>query len=222
MRALLVCAAPVPGTVELLADLALRHDMTIAVDGGSSLCLEAGVRPDLVVGDFDSLPVEDLGRLRELGVPIQAFPIDKDVSDLELAIAEARRRGTTDITLTAAASGRLDHTLAVLGALSAASDLRPHLVEPDLDVWVLSLEGRRSLVLTGSGATISLSSFGAPAMVSARGVVWELSDQELVPTSTLGLSNRLDSNGVAQISVSGGVVLVFSPQVAGPARAQET
>ena len=47
--------------------------------------------------------------------------------------------------ITAASTGRLDHTLAVLAVLSSAVDMRPHLVEPELDVWVLSPEGRSSI-----------------------------------------------------------------------------
>jgi thiamine pyrophosphokinase len=192
------------------------------VDGGGSVCLEAGVLPDVVLGDFDSLPAEDLMRLRALGATIQQFPADKDASDLELAVAEVRGRGAATITLTAAASGRVDHTLAVFGVMAAAADLRAHLVEPDLDVWALASAGRRSLELTGPGATITLSAFGGPAVVSARGVVWELDGVTLEPESSLGLSNRIDADGRAHVSVSHGVVLVFAPQVAGSVRAQGT
>jgi thiamine pyrophosphokinase len=222
MRALLVCAAPVRGTGGLLPSLAAGHDLVVAVDGGGSLCLAAGVIPDVVLGDFDSLPAEDLKRLRELGSTIKRFPADKDATDLELAIAEVRGRGATTTTLTAAASGRADHTLAVLGVMSSAADLRTHLVEPDLDVWAVSPLGRHSLELTGPGATISLLAFGQPAVVSARGVVWELDSVTLEPDSSLGLSNRIGAEGGARVSVSEGVVLVFAPQVAGSVRAQGT
>jgi thiamine pyrophosphokinase len=220
MRALLVCAAPVPGTCALLPGLAAGADFVVAVDGGGSVCLEAGIMPDLVLGDFDSLPAADLDHLREMGVSIREFPAEKNASDLELAVAEVRERGATSLVLTAASSGRLDHTLAVLGGLSSATDLRPHLVEPDLDVWVLSSDGRASVALFGAGATISLLSFGALAVVSATGVAWELDESLLDPTSSLGLSNRIGSSGRARISVSKGVVLVFAPQVAGIVRAQ--
>jgi thiamine pyrophosphokinase len=200
--------------------LAAEADLVIAVDGGGSVCLEAGVRPDVVVGDFDSLPHAHLDSLRGLGARIQAHPADKDASDLDLAIAEARRRGAASLIVTAASSGRLDHTLAVLGALSAASDLRAHLAEPDLDVWVLSPEGRSKLTLVGAESTLSIMAVSGPAVVSAEGVVWEVSDLMLDPGSSRGLSNRVGASGRALISVSSGVVLVISPQVAGTVRAQ--
>ena len=222
MRALLVCAAPVPGTSALLPGLAAEADFVVAVDGGGSVCLEAGVLPDIVVGDFDSLSAADLDRLGCLGVSVIEFPTDKDASDLELALAEVRRRGANSVVITAASTGRLDHTLAVLSVLSSAVDLRSHLVEPELDVWALSSRGRSSITLSGTGATISLIPVGGCATVSAGGVVWELAETELHPTSSLGLSNRIGPGGRATISVSLGTVLLLAPRGPGAVRAQES
>jgi thiamine pyrophosphokinase len=222
MRALLVCAAPAPGTARLLPGLAAEADLVVAVDGGGSVCLEAGVVPDIVVGDFDSLPADDLDRLEQRGVSVIEFPAEKDASDLELAVTEIRRRGANSVVITAASTGRLDHTLAVLAVLSSAADLRPHLVEPELDVWVLSPRGRSSIPLSGAGATISLMPFGASATVSASGCVWELFEIELDPSSSLGLSNRIGQDGRATISVSRGVVLLLAPRGPGAVRAQES
>jgi thiamine pyrophosphokinase len=222
MKALLVCASPAPGAHGLLRKLVADADLTIAVDGGGSLCLSAGVTPDVVLGDFDSLSSADLKRLSDSGASVVRFPADKDESDLELAVAEARRRGATTLVLTAASSGRLDHTLAVLGVLSSAADLLPHLAEPDLDVWALSPTGRDSMVLTGADATISLLPFGSPAVVSTEGAVWDVDADEFDPAETRGLSNRIGPSGSARIRVSSGVVLLFAPQVAGTVRAQGT
>jgi thiamine pyrophosphokinase len=220
VKALLVCAAPVEGTCRLTARLAAEADLVVAVDGGGLVCLEAGVVPDVVVGDFDSLCEADLARLAEQGATVVRFPADKDASDLDLAVDEARRRGATALQVTAASSGRLDHSLAVLGSLASAADLWPHLVEPDLDVWAVSPSGRGCLVLQGAGATVSLMSLSGVAVVSSQGLVWEVLDAELVAASSLGLSNRIGREGSARISVSSGVVLVFAPQVGGSVRAQ--
>ncbi|MEI7813507.1 MAG: thiamine diphosphokinase [Coriobacteriia bacterium] len=220
MRALLVCAAPVVGTCELLGRLAASVDFVIAVDGGGAVCLEAGVQPDVVVGDMDSLAPGDLDRLRELGADIYQFSADKDASDLELAVIEARRRGATSIVVTAASSGRPDHALAALGVMLSARDLSPHLAEPEVDIWVLSTQGRALLSLEGEGATVSLVAFGSSAVVSVKGVVWELDEIGLDPTSSLGLSNRIGDGGCAQIAVSEGVILAIAPQVNGAVRAQ--
>lgn len=211
MRALLVCAAPGPGSPALVALLATRADAVIAVDGGGALCLSAGVTPDLLVGDLDSLCPDDLARLRADGVETLRYPVHKDASDLELALRVAAERGATHVVVTAAFSGRLDHTLASLGVVAAADDLAPTIAEPGLLGWCLSPAGRSSVTIEGSGATVSLMAFGGPAVVSAKGVIWPLAGTRLDPLSSLGLSNRIDGTLPATIEVEQGTVWVLAP-----------
>jgi thiamine pyrophosphokinase len=220
VKALLVCAASVDGTIALLPSLAAEADVIVAVDGGGSVCLSADVVPDVVLGDFDSLPAADLDLLTELGASVRGFPTEKDQSDLELAVAEVRELGATSIVVTAASSGRLDHTMSALGVLAAAADLRPQVIEPDLDVWILSSAGRSSLQLLGAGATVSLIPIGVPAVVSAEGMRWDLDRVALDHTTSRGLSNRIASESGARISVSEGAILVFAPVLEGTVRAQ--
>ncbi len=213
MKALLVCAAPAPGGAELVSRLALAADLVIAVDGGGSVCLDAGVVPDILVGDFDSLPGSQLDDLVSRGVRVVEFPADKDETDLALALEVARREGVDRVVVTAASTGRLDHTLAVAGTLAAAADLRPQLREPELRGWVLSTALHPRLKLKGTGATVSILAPGWGATVSVRGVRWPLAKAELAPLSVLGMSNVIIDAAGAVIDVHAGTVLVLSPYV---------
>lgn len=213
MNALLVCAAPAPGGVELLGRLAASADLVIAVDGGGAVCHEAGVAPDILVGDFDSLDGSLLDEFVSQGVRVVEFPADKDETDLALALSVARREGADRVTVTAASTGRLDHTLAVAGSLAAAADLQPQLREPELRGWVLSTALRSRLRLKGVGATVSLLAPGWGATVSIRGVRWPLARAELAPLSELGMSNVITDAEGAVIEVHAGTVLVLSPHV---------
>jgi len=210
MKALLVCAARVTGSSTLVARLAPNADLVVAVDGGGGICLEAGVTPDVLVGDLDSADSGTVDTLLARGVPVRRFPAEKDATDLELAIAEARRLGAREIVLTAATSGRLDHTLAALATLAAAADLKPSIAEPDLAGWLLSRSGRRELTLAGPGSMVSLIPWGGIALVSARGVRWPLDHAELGPEQTLGVSNVVSSGDGAAVEVHQGVVFVLS------------
>ena len=213
MNALLVCASPSPDAAELVARLATSHDLIIAVDGGGSVCTEAGVLPDLLVGDFDSLPSEEVDCFVARGVRTLAYPADKDQTDLALALTEARRQAVDTVTVTAASSGRLDHTLAVLGALAAFCDLRPRLREPDLSAWVLTPAWRPSIRLRGAGATVSVFALSTGATVSATGFRWPLTGVTLLPLSSLGVSNVITDSHGAMVLVDEGVALVLSPRV---------
>lgn len=210
-RALLVGAAPQPGSRELVGRIAADYDVVIGVDGGGAVCFEAGVTPTLLVGDFDSLDAAHLVEAQRLGVPIRSHPRDKDRTDLDLAIGEARALGVTRIAVTAASTGRLDHTLGVAAALVAASDLRPILVEPDLNGWILSDAGRTEVRLTGPGATVSVVPITQTVRVSASGVRWPLEHADISYTDTVGISNVV-LVAEALVSVESGVAWVLSPR----------
>lgn len=211
MNALLVCAAPSPGAADLVERLAASADLVIAVDGGGAVCRDAGVRPDVLVGDFDSLPGHLVDEFVGMGVRVVEFPAEKDDTDLVLALDLARREGADTVTVTAASTGRLDHTLAVVGALSAAADLRPRLREPELSGWVISTARGARLRLKGVGATVSLIAPGWSATVSVRGVRWPLSRASLAPLSALGVSNVITDPEGAVVEVHEGTVFVLSP-----------
>ena len=212
MRALLVCAAPARGAVALVATLAQTSDLVIAVDGGGALCRRAHVAPDLLVGDFDSLSASALDALERGGARVVRFPAEKDDSDLALALGVARDRGATEVIVTAAASARLDHTLAALAALAAAADLSPVLIEPDVEVFVLNPAGRQDVAVRGAGSTVSLIPFGGPACASASGVRWPLRRAALDAASTKGLSNLVE-DGEAVVTAHEGTLLVVLPHV---------
>jgi thiamine pyrophosphokinase len=211
MIALLVAAAPVAGSAELLAKLAPEADLVIAVDAGAEICRDAGITPGAVLGDFDSLSAETRSFFCDAGVPLVTFPAEKDETDFELAIAYARERGATQLWATAASAKRLDHTLASVGALLLADDLSPQLIEPDSRAWVLSPRGRASVTLTGVGATVSLVALPSDAVVSETGARWPLERHLLAAGSGLGIANVIVSEQGLTASVHAGVVLVIAP-----------
>lgn len=212
MRVLLVAAAASHGSPALVESLAHSHDLVVAVDGGGALCAEAGVNPDVVIGDFDSIDDATLARLHDGGSEVITFPADKDQTDLELALTLARERGATAVTVTAATGLRLDHTVATLAALVGAADLRAEVIEPTLSAWVLHPRSRDRLSVQGRGGTLSLLAWGAPCVVSASGLKWPLVRHTLSPESGRGVSNLITSES-ADLEVFEGALLVIAPQM---------
>lgn len=93
-------------------DVIRPGDFLICCDGGYAHAKTLGVRPDLILGDFDSYE----GDLPE-GVPTEGFSSIKDDTDTMLAIKEAIHRGYEEILLLAALGGRMDHSFANLQSL---------------------------------------------------------------------------------------------------------
>ncbi len=208
MSLLIVCAAPQQGSEALVAHLAEQHERVLGVDGGAAVCLRAGVTPNAVIGDLDSLTSEELAQLTEREVPIHRYPVDKDVTDLDLAIDWARAQGEREVTLTACFSGRLDHTLAAAGSMARAADVSARLEEPGCQGWVLAPGHRETLTREPDGRFLSLLALTPDARISASGVRWPLEDELLSLMSSRGVSNRVVS-AHAEIRVHSGIVLAL-------------
>src|SRR5690242_19104541 len=95
-----------------------NDDYIICADGGTRHALALHLRPNLIVGDMDSAPKEQLGELQATGALLELFPRDKNETDLELAINRAMELSPQQILILAALGGRLDQTLANIALLS--------------------------------------------------------------------------------------------------------
>lgn len=86
-------------------------DLVIAADAGYLLCQRLAIAPDLVLGDFDSMP-------EPKGVPVRRVPAEKDDTDAMLALKTGLEAGRKEFYLYGFTGGkRLDHTLANLQSL---------------------------------------------------------------------------------------------------------
>jgi thiamine pyrophosphokinase len=165
--------------------------LVVAADGGARFLLAEELRPDVVVGDFDSLSSEDARRLEETGVPLVRHPVRKDVTDGELATDEALRRGADELVL-AGALGALDHMLGHLAILRrlAEGGVQARLVAPGLTGAVAVAPGR--VALRAEAATrVSVVPLGVDAVVSLTGFEYDLDHGRLPASSCLGLGNAV-------------------------------
>jgi thiamine pyrophosphokinase len=217
VRALVVGAAPRSGSETFYSALAREHEVVVAADAAGEWLLDLGLTPDLVVGDFDSSGPDAIERLAAAHVPMRRYPSAKDATDLELAVAAAREFGVTGLTLTAAFSCRLDHTLAALGVLARGADLHATLREPDLTGWALSggVHGHLELPLERDSLVSVVAVLGAAYGVTVRGMRYRLSDADLAPLAGLGVSNVVVELP-ASVTVESGSLVVLAPDGPNP------
>ena len=183
----------------------------IAADSGLDHALAAGLEPHELVGDLDSISAA--GRAwAERHCAVSPHPVDKDATDTELALARAADLDPDRLVLISGGGDRLDHTLAVLGALGSIDLTSVPVVEA---VWghqrlrVLHGPGRVSLPLA-VGSTVSLLSLHGPATgVGISGTRWVLDNATLDPLAGRGVSNEVVASPV-EIRVTTGILCIIA------------
>jgi thiamine pyrophosphokinase len=183
----------------------------IAADGGLARCVAAGLRPDLVVGDFDSIDADVLAAYTANGGTIARHPVDKNETDLELALSHARP-GDHLVVVGGDGLDRPDHAfgeIAFLGQRTTGyASVTVHYPPAILRVV------RAGETVTCSGEVGSIVSlvpmFGKVDGVTVSGVRWPLRSATFAPGTTWGMSNELTESTV-EVSISAGTLLVIQP-----------
>ena len=98
-------------------------DYVVCADAGMKFCHEAGIMPDLILGDFDSVDEESYEYFQKVCPErMERFPSHKDETDTELALLRAIEAGADDITMIGATGTRLDHVMGNIQMLKLALD----------------------------------------------------------------------------------------------------
>jgi thiamine pyrophosphokinase len=187
-------------------DLLRPDDLVIAADGGTRHALAAGVTPDAVIGDLDSLSPEEQAQVEEAGSRIVRFSPHKDETDLELALQYAVRAGATEIIVLAALGGRLDQTVAnlLLLAMPELGGIDVHVVEGAQTAFLIQ---DQALIEGQPGDTVSLIPLRGDAVrVTAEGLEWPLQEDTLCFGPARGVSNVLRAEQ-ARVRVQQGLLL---------------
>ena len=185
----------------------IRDARVIAADGGIRHASALDLEPELWVGDFDSSP-PDLQQAW-LHVERQPFPPAKNLTDGELAIEAALKRGATRIVMAGALGGeRSDHALLHMTTACAlhvrGTDIM--LTSGEEEAMPLSA-GRRSFDLPPS-SLFSILNFTDVSGLSIEGARYPLDRYELAFGSSRTLSNIAE--GRVAITLESGVAVLLA------------
>ena len=188
-----------------------RADRVVAVDSGLHLARSHGWQVDVVVGDMDSVDPVELSDAAAHGVAVQRHPVDKDATDLELALELLLDDGVGAVEVIAADAGRMDHLVGGLLTLCA-----PRFAPLGLRAWLGSTlvvpVHDRVRIDAAVGQIVSLLPVHGPALgVRTEGLRWPLRGERLEPGTSRGVSNEMVA-GVAEVSLDEGCLAVVVPQ----------
>lgn len=176
----------------------------IAADAGIKKLENAGIKPDLIIGDFDSLEEKPTGQ------NVLTFPIEKDDTDTMLALKEAIKRGFDTVYISGGIGGELDHTFANLQTLLYArkNGVSAYLTDGIQTATVIDSASPLRFDEDMQGRC-SVFAFGGDAHgVDIKGLKYEANGITLTSSFPLGVSNAFNGKK-ASVSVKSGYLLVI-------------
>jgi len=192
--------------IHLINELVEEDDFIISADGGLRYIRSLNLKPNLVVGDLDSIGNDDIKFLNSKNIEILKFPNEKDQTDLEIAIRESVNRNYRRILIIGALGGRIDQTLANLGLITSFSNNNVQIEFDDGQERIMLIQDR--LLLSGKKRdTVSLIPLCLPVKgITTHGLKYSLNDESLFPYQTRGISNEMLGDS-AKIEITSGTML---------------
>ena len=200
-------AAPI-GQDALLQKAVRQGRYLICADGGLDTARRLGEKPDLILGDFDSLqgdlPTED---------EVIRLPVEKDDTDMLHAVKVGLAKGYQDFLLLGGLGGeRPDHAMANFCLLRYLDEHGGFGVLTDGKTAVRYLS-HGTLPLAGKpGTIVSVFPFGCEACtVSYEGLYYETDHTVLTLPDAMGVSNSMTGEQ-AVITLHAGSALIYTHQ----------
>ena len=199
------CFIYAAGTFYGLRERPRAGELQIAADAGLLLCERLGVKPDLVLGDFDSMDV------CQAPADCIRVPVEKDDTDTFFAARKALEMGCSEVLILGGIGGRLDHTLANLQTLVflAKNGVCATLADTDNEVTALLPGTHRIQARPGWYFSIFSAGEQAPG-VTLEGLKYPLHDYTLTHAFPIGVSNEFAAETATLRFSAGMIYLVLS------------
>lgn len=184
------------GTVDpnLLREIAGAMSGIVGADSGADTIIEAGLVPDAVIGDMDS--IAGRGTLPSATQVIELA--EQETTDFEKTLYSTKATLTIALGMT---GGRFDHTLAALHAVARAAPKRRVILVDEHDL-ALGVAGSLRLEV-GAGSRVSVYPLGRTLFKRSQGLLYPLDGLEMEQGKMIGTSNRAVED-VIDIEVAGG------------------
>jgi len=182
--------------VKRLLETEAKGALFVAADSGLHAALDAGVKPDWIIGDMDSL--EDQSCLSAVQPErVIRHPHDKDFTDTELAFSLAAEKGCDDIWILGGGGGRIDHLFGIRSLFERERFPRRWITDAEDIRCIDSKIGQNKLSLKlEKGAVVSVFPLGEGEWkAKSTGLQWQLD----------GLSWNRGFFGLSNVAVDGDI-----------------
>ncbi len=180
-----------------------EDDFYICCDSGLKHQKNLDIRPDLIVGDFDSYENP------HMEIETIVLPREKDDTDTVFAVKEALNRGFQDFLLVGVVGGRLDHTLGNISLLLMLSSYGKSVVAVD-DFSEIEIVSDNPTQISDKYAFFSLLNISGTAQgITIQNAKYPLKDAEITCEYQYGISNEVIPGKTAEVYVQKGQLLLI-------------
>ncbi len=207
-----ICLIISGGRFANLSPEVLKADYVIACDKGLDHADKYGIRPDIVIGDYDSVSPENLVRIESGDLKSVRYPKEKDDTDTMIAMRHALSLGFTEIRMVCVFGKRMDHAIANIQTahFGAAGGAVVRMYDEKTEVIVFSGGSSDGVVKVPGkeGDAISVFSLSDVSRgVTIKGTRYELEGGDLNNSFPLGQSNEFALD-CAEVSVAEGTLMI--------------
>ncbi len=194
---------------------AADHFPVWCVDSGIDSCYANQIIPERLIGDGDSATSQGWAWGESLGIPVEVYPTEKNLTDLQLAlqrVGEVHEHAA--VTITGAWGGRFDHTFSNIHSLKGCEDfgIRGCCAADEKEVLIL-LKGKDSVCIETAAPpeVVSLLPLSTECTdVSIEGVHWPLANVTLRDALPYAISNRPhETNREIRVSIGTGWLGIY-------------
>lgn len=212
MKAAALLGGPKANWPQNLKEKLASYDLKFGVDRGSLLLSELGIKPDVAVGDFDSLRSAELAQIEKVVSDIRYSNPIKDFTDTELMLRAALLDyNVSSLAIYGFSGGRIDHFLSNMLML----------LDKQVSTWAskVKLIDRQNLItylLPGKNTLQPLREYQYFAVycltktkkLSIKGARYDLQDYS-TEKPRIFASNEFKNNSPCQISFKQGQVMII-------------
>lgn len=184
-------------------------DILVGADRGAHFLVQNGLRPHFSLGDFDSVTSEELEAIRAESMQfLDCDPVNKDLTDTEMAFDWALKQHPAEIVLVGALGSRFDHSLANvhLLRLGLQKKISCKIVDERNEVHLID---RSIMLCKGRYSHVSLLPLSMRVTgIELQGFRYPLFNATLELGQSRGISNVLEQNR-GQIFIREGLLLVI-------------
>ncbi|MFH1391676.1 MAG: thiamine diphosphokinase [Candidatus Diapherotrites archaeon] len=191
-KAVIICNGSV-NTKHLYSHIS-KNDFIVCADGGANKLLKTKFKPNLIIGDMDSISKNALKKFK--GVEMIRFPHEKDKVDLELALDYCIENNFKEIIIMGALGSRADMTLINVFILTQVpKNVKAKIIHENQEIYLIP----KKLFIQGvPHETISLFPLkGDVSGLTLKGFKYELENYNLRFGTGVGISNEFKKKKVS-------------------------